>query len=174
MTWWRIGAVAFLAVTIYVITRPSNVGIEGPLSVVGALTWFGLALVAVGWAIGEAERLYRKRVDGRTEHLYDGLVEPRRRGELGYGDWALHLIELGMCSCEGCGGHLVDDVCRSCGCNHHVQEATRFTKRGPAWIPNYVEARCADADRDRAEQQREYERQARRRWQAEELGDPQR
>ncbi len=51
---------------------------------------------------------------------------------------------------------------------------TRFTKRGPAWIPVYEPGRCADVDRHHAEQEREYQRQARRRWQAEELGDPQR
>ncbi len=101
-------------------------------------------------------------------------MEPRLRGEVGYADWCLVLIEAGHCSCEGCGGHLVDGVCISCGCGHHVQEATRFTNRGAAWIPNYIKGQCAEADRHHAEQRREHERQARRRWHAEELGDPQR
>ncbi len=99
---------------------------------------------------------------------------PRLRGEAGFGDWALHLIEMGLCSCYDCGGHLVDGACLSCGCRHFIQEATRFHQRGPACIPVYEQGRCAEADRYRAEQQRQYERQARRRWQAEELGDPRR
>ncbi len=49
-----------------------------------------------------------------------------------------------------------------------------FHQRGPACIPVYEQGRCAEADRYRAEQQRQYERQAGRRWQAEELGDPRR
>jgi hypothetical protein len=32
--------------------------------------------------------------------------EPREHGEQGYGDWCIHLFELGLCSCDGCDGHL--------------------------------------------------------------------
>jgi hypothetical protein len=42
------------------------------------------------------------------------------------------------------------------------------------WGPVIEPGRCAHADVVRAEEKRERERQARKRWAAEELGDPQR
>jgi hypothetical protein len=44
------------------------------------------------------------------------MLEPRIRGDQGYGDWSIHLFEMGLCCCDGCGGHLVDEMCISCGC----------------------------------------------------------
>ncbi len=102
------------------------------------------------------------------------VVQEVRRGEPGYVDWCVWLIEAGLCSCDGCGGHLVDGVCVSCGCRHHVSEATRFQSRGAAWIPVYENGRCAHADQVRAEARLQYERQVRRRRLAESHGDPQR
>jgi hypothetical protein len=29
---------------------------------------------------------------------------------MGYGEWCIELIEMGICSCDGCGDHLVDTV----------------------------------------------------------------
>lgn len=46
----------------------------------------------------------RSREPGSDER--PEAVEPRRRGELGYADWCLRLIEAGHRSCDGCGGHL--------------------------------------------------------------------
>src|SRR5215831_15642369 len=90
-------------------------------------------------------------------------------------DWCLILVDAGHCSCDGCGGHLVAGRCLSCGCGHEISEPTRFHRqRGVVWYLVYEAGRCAHADAVRAEQERERERQARRRWTAEELGDPQR
>ena len=103
------------------------------------------------------------------------MVEPRFRGELGYGDWCIHLFEMGPCSCDGCGGHLMGGTCISCGCSHGIQESSRFHRqRYPAWTPVAETGRCSHADAVRAEEKRERDRQARLRWMAEELGDPQR
>jgi len=100
-------------------------------------------------------------------------VEERRRGEDGYAAWSLRLIEMGLCPCEGCGGHLEGGICISCGCGHHIDDS-RFYGRIAPWIPNHVPGRCSDADARRAEEARERERQARRRDSAEALGDPRR
>jgi hypothetical protein len=89
-------------------------------------------------------------------------------------DWCLRLVEAGHCSCDGCGGHLVDDTCLACGCRHEISEPSRFHGRGLAWIPVYDRGRCAHADAVRAHGQRDRERQARSRRTAETLGDPQR
>jgi hypothetical protein len=103
------------------------------------------------------------------------MVEPRERGELGYGEWSIHLFEMGICSCDGCGGHLVDGTCISCGCRHGIHEPSRFHgQQFAAWGPVMETGRCAHADAVRAEEKRERERQARKRWTAEELGDPRR
>jgi len=83
------------------------------------------------------------------------------------------LIEMGLCSCEGCGGHLEGGICIACGCGHHIDE-NRFHGRLASWIPNHVPGRCSDADARRAEETRERDRQARRRDSAEGLGDPRR
>jgi hypothetical protein len=96
------------------------------------------------------------------------------RGELGYVDWCLQVVEAGHCSCAGCCGHLADGVCLACGCTHQIVEATRFHPRLPVWIPTFEAGRCADADRRRAEERREHDRQRRTQGLAEDLGDPQR
>ncbi len=48
------------------------------------------------------------------------MVEPRECGELGYGDWCIHLFEMGLCFCDGCGGHMVHGTCISCGCRQRA------------------------------------------------------
>jgi len=102
-------------------------------------------------------------------------VEPRVRGEGGYVDWCIVLLEAGLCCCDGCGGHMVDGRCISCGCGHEISEPTRFHRhRGVVSYPVYEQGRCAHADAVRAQEAREYERQRRKRRAAEELGDPQR
>jgi hypothetical protein len=110
------------------------------------------------------------------ERLYARImVEPRERGEPGYGDWCIHLFEMGICSCDGCGGHVVDGTCLSCGCGHGIHEPSRFNRqRYAAWTRVAEPGRCSHADRVRAEEERERQRQARKRRAAEELGDPQR
>jgi hypothetical protein len=103
------------------------------------------------------------------------LDRDRAPGELGYGDRRIHLFELGLRSCHGCGGHLVDATCISCGCRHGIHEPSRLHRqRFAAWRPVPEAGRCAHADAVRAEERRERERQARKRWAAEELGDPRR
>jgi hypothetical protein len=72
------------------------------------------------------------------------------------------------------GGHLVDGTCISCGCSHGIPEPSRFHRQRSAWTPVAETGRCSHADAVRAEERRENERQARLRWTAEELGDPQR
>lgn len=101
-------------------------------------------------------------------------VEPRVRGERGYADWCLYLVERGICSCEGCGGHLEDGICQSCGCGHRVSEANAFHARLATWTVLTVTGRCADVERHFERERREHDRQARLRHRAEELGDPQR
>jgi hypothetical protein len=103
------------------------------------------------------------------------MVEPRERGEPGHGDWCIHLFEMGLCSCDGCGGHLVDGTCISCGCRHGLCEPSRLHLQRFAMCGPVTESgRCANADAVRAEEGRELERQVRWRWAAEELGDPRR
>jgi hypothetical protein len=103
------------------------------------------------------------------------MVEPRERGELGYGDWCIRLFEMGICSCDGCGGHLVDGTCISCGCRHGIREPWRLHRqRFTAWVPVPEAGRCSHADAVRAAEHRERERQARKRSAAEEMGDPRR
>jgi hypothetical protein len=92
-------------------------------------------------------------------------------------DWCIVLVEAGLCSCDGCGGHLEDGVCLSYGCGHEIREPTRFyRRRGVAWFPVHVHrpGRCAHADAVRAQDELERQRQARTRSSAEELGDPRR
>ena len=101
------------------------------------------------------------------------MLEPRIRGGQGYGDWCIHLFEMGICSCDGCGGHLVDGTCISCGCRHGIHEPSRFHRQrfaasGPVTEPG----RYSHGDAVRAEERSEQDRQARKRWTAEELGDP--
>ena|SRR5215467_15936010 len=57
------------------------------------------------------------------------VVEPKVDGEDSYVDWCIVVIEAGLCSCDGCGGHLVDGWCISCGCGHEISEPTRGTGR---------------------------------------------
>ena len=114
---------------------------------------------------------------GRPEHLYAGAmaIEPRVHGELGYREWCVLLVEAAICSCDGCGGHLVDGVCESCGCRHSILEPSGFNRqRYAAWSPVHKRGRCTHADTVRDQEERERERQARKRLTAEELGDPQR
>jgi hypothetical protein len=58
------------------------------------------------------------------------MVEPRERGEQGYGDWCIHLFEPGLCSCDRCGGHVVDATCISCGCRHGTTSRRASTASG--------------------------------------------
>jgi hypothetical protein len=104
------------------------------------------------------------------------MVEPRERGELGYGEWCIRLFEMGLCSCDGCGGHLVGEgTCSSCGCRHGIHQPSRFHRQQfPAWVPVTRSGRCSHADAVRADEKRERDRQARKRWAAEDLGDPRR
>jgi hypothetical protein len=103
------------------------------------------------------------------------MVEPRERGEPGYGEWSIHLFEMGLCSCDGCGGHLVDETCISCDCHHGIHEPSGFHRRRfAAWGTVTGPGRCSHADAVRAEERRERERQARKRWKAEQLGGPRR
>jgi len=83
------------------------------------------------------------------------------------------MAEMGLCSCEGCGGHVEGGICISCGCGHHIDDS-RFNGRVVSWIPNHVPGRCSDANVRRAKEARERKRQARRRDSAESLGDPRR
>ncbi len=88
------------------------------------------------------------------------MVEPRERGELGYGDWCIRLFEMGLCFCDGCGGHLVDGTCISCGCHHSIQEPlSSHRQRFAAWGPVTEPGRCSHADAVRAEERREQEAQ---------------
>src|SRR5207244_1523200 len=92
------------------------------------------------------------------ERLYAVDVEERRRGEDGYREWSIHLIEMGICSCDGCGGHLDDGKCTACGCQHVLQGPTQHDRNVyPAWIPYYYAGRCRDADASRAEKRRHHE-----------------
>jgi len=118
----------------------------------------------------------RITADSSSEHLYAGCtVEPRERGEQDYGEWSIQLTEIGICSCDGCGGHLADGTCISCGCLHGIHEPSHIHRqRFAAWIPIAESGRCSHADAVRAEEARGRERQARKRWVAEELGDPRR
>jgi hypothetical protein len=77
------------------------------------------------------------------------MVEERFHGQDGYTDYGLALIDMEICSCDGCGGHLVDGTCTSCGCMHHVTEPTNHQRqRQPAWIPAWQPdgPRCAHAE----------------------------
>jgi hypothetical protein len=103
------------------------------------------------------------------------MVEPRVRGELGYGDWCIHLFEMGLCSCDGCGGHLVDGTCISCGCRRGIHEPSRLHSQrcaGQPWVPISEAGRCSHADAVCAEERRKQESQPQWRWTAEALGDP--
>jgi len=87
-----------------------------------------------------------------------------QRGQPGYREWGLAMIAAGHCSCDGCGGHLVDDYCEACGCGHHEQGPSRHDPQHyAAWIPAAERGRCAHADAVRDERERERERQAQRR-----------
>lgn len=89
------------------------------------------------------------------------LVEEVPRGQPGYADWCRYLIELGHCTCDGCGGHLDGQVCISCGCTHWISEPTRHTRATYAsWIPNTE--RCAVARADLAATRRQQEQDWRR------------
>lgn len=108
-----------------------------------------------------------------------------RRGELGYGDWCIGLVERGRCPCEGCSGTLSDPaesqdawgLCQLCGCAHKIlvdrwHAPGRLPNRFAGWIPDYD--RCRVASLKMAEDKRDQQRQDRRRQLAEELGDPRR
>lgn len=83
--------------------------------------------------------------------MYAGVVhEEVRRGEVGLWDWHISAIEAATCPCAGCGGHLVDARCLSCGCGHEV-DVSRFHGRMPAWYPVVVTGRCRAADDFRRE-----------------------
>jgi hypothetical protein len=91
----------------------------------------------------------------------DLMIEPRIRGEQGYGDWCTHLFEMGLCSCDGCGGHLFDGTCISCGCRHGIHEPSRLHRqRVAAWVPVTEPGQCAHADAVRTEERRERDHQA--------------
>jgi hypothetical protein len=93
------------------------------------------------------------------------MVEPRIRGEPGYGDWSIHLFEMGVCSCGECGGHLVDGMCISCGCRHGIHEPSRFHRqRFARWRPVPEPGRCSHADALRTEEEREQDRRTRTLW----------
>jgi hypothetical protein len=69
----------------------------------------------------------------------------------------------------------VDATCISCGCGHGIHKPSRFHRqRFAIWGQVPETGRCSHADRVRAEEQRECERQVRKRQPAEELGDPRR
>ena len=59
--WVRLGAGAFAAVTAYVEFRPAGATFESSLSVVGALVWSGLALVALLWLFAEVSEFRERR-----------------------------------------------------------------------------------------------------------------
>jgi hypothetical protein len=83
------------------------------------------------------------------------VIEPRIHGELGYGEWSIHLTEMGHCSCDGCGGHLEDGTCISCGCRQGIHEPSRFHRqRFAAWGPMPEAGRCSHADAVRTEEER--------------------
>ncbi len=88
--------------------------------------------------------VWEDRVDGRANQMLAALIEARD---------------------EPGSGPIADEW---------EQDASRFNRRHAASIPVFETGRCADADRGRAEAQREHERQERRRKAAEELGDPRR
>jgi hypothetical protein len=98
-------------------------------------------------------------------------AEPRVEGEEGYTTWSMFLTEHGQCSCDGCGGHLVEGTCLSCGC-HHAIGHNRYHGRIALWTPSHPPGLCRAADRYRARERAEQDRQARKRWAAEQLDDP--
>lgn len=167
-----------------IVVRGGGAGLrrgEGPLAT------YGGAMTPATGPSGQAMERRGRRTPRRNGGGYGGgrisgpnactlglMVEPKMCGELGYVDCCILLVEAGICSCDWCGGHLVDQVCLSCGCRHEITGPTRFHGRGLAWIPVAHRGRCAHADAVHAERERERELQARKRWAAEELGDPQR
>jgi hypothetical protein len=98
-------------------------------------------------------------------------VEPRVAGEEGYTTWSMFLTERGECSCDGCGGHLVEGACLSCGCLHTIGH-NQYHGRLAYWTPSLPPGRCRAADRHRSRERLEQERQARKRRAAETLEDP--
>ena len=95
-------------------------------------------------------------------------MEERVPGESGYREWCIWLIEAGLCACNGCGGHLEGQTCRSCGCQHWVQEPTQHVhQRYASWTPN-TDGRCQAGTKWLADWDEELDRQAelRRRMQA--------
>lgn len=94
-------------------------------------------------------------------------MEEKRRGEIGYGEWCIALFEMGICSCDGCGGHLVDGECISCGCGHGIQGPTHLDDRRYAKTTKTGD-RCVPAQRIKAEElaeiNRAYEARMRERY----------
>lgn len=92
------------------------------------------------------------------------MIEPRYIGELGHREWAIGLIEMGVCSCDECGGHLIDRRCLSCGCVHGIQEPTQHLRERYATWGLGEHCQVADAYRAAvAAEQARVEAQQRRR-----------
>jgi hypothetical protein len=100
---------------------------------------------------------------------------PPRRGELGYREHQVQLLEAGRCGCEGCSGSLTDPArsptgwsfCKVCGCASKVDLISGV--RYACWVPAY--GRCRVADVEMAELRRNRDQQARARLSAEEAGE---
>ena len=109
------------------------------------------------WLASGIERTYGDLVGAASD---EGLqpVETAVFGEFGFADWCIRLIQAGHCACDGCGGHLVNDACLSCGCQHYVQEPNRFHGRHPVCIPVYEPGMCSAADARTEEQLGEHRR----------------
>jgi hypothetical protein len=93
------------------------------------------------------------------------------QGEPGYRDGPIHPIDVAICSCHGCGGHLVAGTCIPRGCRRGIPEASRFHRRRFAgWGAGPDSGQCSHADAVHVGEEREVERgrQARSRWAAKE------
>lgn len=94
-----------------------------------------------------------------------------RRGELGYREHQVEILEAGRCGCPGCSGTLTDPdkspggwrFCQVCGCAWKVQDLS-----GTRYAANVANVdRCPDAKAQLAERNRQRERDARQRALAE-------